>query len=117
MFNHGDMKRDFTYIGDIVSGVLAALDHPPADAGEAVPHRLYNIGNNRSEPLMRMIGLLEDALGKKAEIEFMPMQPGDVQETYADITAIRNDLGFRPETTIEVGIPKFVDWFRDYEGV
>ncbi len=116
VFNQGDMKRDFTYIDDIVSGVVAALDSPLSDTGDAAPHRVYNIGNNRSEPLMRMIGLLEDALGRKAEIEFLPMQAGDVQETYADITDIRNDLGFEPTMPIDQGIPKFVDWFRDYEG-
>ena len=117
VFNHGDMKRDFTYIDDIVAGVLAALDNPPMDAGETPPHRLYNIGNNRSEPLMRMIGLIEAALGRKAEIDFQPMQQGDVKESYADISAIQHDLGFAPTTPIDVGIPKFVDWFRDYEGV
>ena len=117
VFNHGDMKRDFTYIDDIVAGVLAALDSPPTDDGETPPHRLYNIGNNRSEELMRMIALIESALGRKAEIDFQPMQPGDVKETYADITPIRRDLGFVPTTAIDVGIPRFVDWFRDYEGV
>ncbi len=117
VFNHGDMKRDFTYIDDIVAGVLVALDSPPADDGGMPPHRLYNIGNNRSEELMRMIALIESALGRKAEIDFQPMQPGDVKETYADITPIRRELGFSPTTAIDVGIPKFVDWFRDYEGV
>jgi len=118
VFNNGDMSRDFTYIDDIVSGVLAALDKPPADGGEgSPPQRLYNIGNNNSEPLMRMIGLLEDALGIKAEIDFQPMQPGDVKETYADITSIRRDLGFAPSTTIDVGVPRFIQWFREYEGV
>ncbi len=129
VFNHGDMKRDFTYIDDVVSGVLAALDNPPAGgsngagrddrddhADGAAPHRLYNIGNHRSEELMRMISLLEEALGMKAEIDFQPMQPGDVKETYADITAIQRNLGFEPTTRIDVGIPKFVEWFRDYEG-
>ncbi len=117
VFNHGDMKRDFTYIDDIVSGVVAALDNPPAAGSSAAPHRLYNIGNHRSEALMRMIGLIEDALGKKAEMDFQPMQPGDVKETYADISAIQRDLGFQPATPIDVGIPKFVAWFNGYEGV
>jgi UDP-glucuronate 4-epimerase len=116
VFNHGDMKRDFTYIDDIVSGVIAALDHPPADDGGAAPHRVYNIGNHRSEPLMRMIGLLEQALGRKAVIDFQPMQPGDVKETFADIDAISRDLGYRPTTPIDVGVPRFVEWFRRYEG-
>ncbi len=113
VFNHGDMRRDFTYIDDIVSGVIASLDHPPtAQAG--APHRLYNIGNHRSEELMRMIEVLEGALGAKAEINFEPMQQGDVKETYADISAIQRDTGFEPTTPIEIGIPKFVEWYRDY---
>ena len=116
VFNHGDMKRDFTYVDDIVAGVIAALDNPPAAADGAAPHRLYNIGNNRPEPLMRMIGLIEQAMGRKAEIDFQPMQPGDVKETYADIEAIRRDLGYEPTTPIDVGVPKFVEWFKAYEG-
>ncbi len=118
VFNHGDMMRDFTFIDDIVAGVIAVLDNPPADGGEGQPpQRVYNIGNNKSEPLMRMIGLIEDALGKTAEIDFQPMQPGDVKESFADIDAISRDLGFRPTTPIDVGVPKFVDWFKRYEGV
>ena len=112
VFNNGDMKRDFTYIDDIVAGVIAALDHPPSS--NATPHRLYNIGNNRSEPLMRLIQVLEGALGAKARIDFAPMQPGDVKETFADISAIQRDLGFRPATPIDVGVPKFVEWYRAY---
>ena len=117
VFNHGDMMRDFTYIDDIVAGVLTVLDQPPEDDADAAPHRVYNIGNNRSEKLMRFIGLIEDALGQKAEIEFAPMQEGDVKETYADIDAIKSKFGFTPKTTIEEGIPKFVAWYRDYHGV
>ncbi|MFQ5534194.1 MAG: NAD-dependent epimerase/dehydratase family protein [Sphingomonadales bacterium] len=117
VFNHGDMRRDFTYIDDIVSGVVAALDHPPEDKGVTPPHKLYNIGDHRSEKLTRMIEVLEQALGQKAEIIFEPLQPGDVKETYADITAIQNDLGFQPSTPIEVGIPKFVNWYRTYHRV
>ena len=113
VFNNGDMKRDFTYVDDIVSGVVAALDKPPA-AGEGPPHRVYNIGNHKSEPLMRLIEILENALGAKAEINFEPMQPGDVKETYADISAIQKDLGFAPTTPIDVGIPKFVEWYKAY---
>ena len=122
VFNNGEMSRDFTYIDDIVTGVVAALDHPPADDGAAKPggshgpHALYNIGNNRPEPLMRLIALIEDACGKKAAIDFRPMQPGDVARTYADIDAIRRDLGYEPTTPIDVGIPAFVEWFRDYTG-
>jgi UDP-glucuronate 4-epimerase len=121
VFNDGDMRRDFTYIDDIVAGVLAALDAPPTDDGgddgEAAPHRLYNIGNNRAEELMRFIAVLEAAIGAKATIEVAAMQPGDVKETYADIAAIQRDLGFAPTTPIEEGVPKFVAWYRDYHGV
>ena len=122
VFNRGEMHRDFTYIDDIVNGVMAVLDHPPADdgavkpGGSVSPHALYNIGNNRPEPLMRLIGLIEQACGKDAVIDFQPMQPGDVVRTYADIDAIRNDLGYEPTTPIDVGIPAFVDWFRIYTG-
>ena len=118
VFNNGDMKRDFTYIDDITAGVVAALDNPPTDGGEdAPPQRLYNIGNHRAEQLTRLIEVLEDALGRKAERILEPMQPGDVKETYADIEAIRRDLGFEPSTPIDVGVPRFVDWFRDYHGL
>ncbi len=114
VFNRGDMSRDFTYIDDIVSGVLAALDRPPADDGKSPPHRLYNLGNNKSEPLMRFIELIEKAVGKKAEIDLQPMQPGDVEATYADIEASRRELDFAPKTPIDEGIPRFVSWYRDY---
>jgi UDP-glucuronate 4-epimerase len=114
VFNHGDMKRDFTYIDDIVSGVVAALDHAPDFPDGAPPHRVYNIGNHRAEPLLRFIEVIEQATGKKAQIELKPMQPGDVKETYADVSAIQRDLGFAPDTPIEVGIPRFVDWYRAY---
>lgn len=120
VFNQGDMHRDFTYIDDIVRGVVAALDRPPAadgqlkPGGSRAPHALYNIGNNRSEHLMRLIGLIEEACGKKALIDFQPMQPGDVPRTYADIDAIRADLGYAPTTPIDIGIPAFVEWYRSY---
>lgn len=123
VFNHGEMWRDFTYIDDIVAGVVAALDDPPADdgavkaGGSVKPHRLYNIGNNRSEHLMKVVGLLEEALGRKAEVQMLPMQAGDVERTYADISAIAADLGYAPTTSIEVGVPKFVEWYRGYHGV
>jgi UDP-glucuronate 4-epimerase len=112
VFNHGDMRRDFTYIDDIVNGVVAVIDGPPSD--KALPYRLYNIGNHRSEPLMRFIGLIEDSLGMKAEINFQPMQDGDVKETYADITALQEDFGFQPSTSIDQGIPRFVAWYREH---
>lgn len=117
IFNNGDMRRDFTYVDDVVEGVLAVLDAPPSGAGEAAPHRIYNIGNNRSEPLLRYVELLEKAIGRPAEKELAPMQPGDVKETYADIEAIRRDHGFEPKTSIDEGIPRFVAWYRDYHGV
>ena len=123
VFNNGEMYRDFTYIDDIIAGVIACLDSPPADDGEekaggsTKPHALYNIGNHKSEHLMKVIGLIEAACGRKAELEMLPMQPGDVPATFADIEAIRRDLGYEPTTSIEQGVPKFVEWFRDYRGV
>ena len=123
LFNGGQMHRDFTYIDDIVRGVVACLDSPPADNGELkaggskAPHALYNIGNSRSEDLMRVVELLEEATGRKALLEPKPMQPGDVKETYADISAIQRDLGFEPSTTIDQGVPNFVNWYREYHGV
>ena len=117
VFNNGDMKRDFTFIDDIVAGICAVLEGPPpAEAGKA-PHRVYNIGNNRSEPLMRMVEVLQAAIGVEAKIDFQPMQPGDVKETYADIDAIARDFGYQPTTPIDVGIPKFVSWYRTYRGL
>lgn len=120
VFNHGKMQRDFTFIDDIVAGVVAAHDNPPPDdgaekaGGSRAPHRLYNIGNHKSEELMRLIEVIEDACGKKAVVDLLPMQPGDVPATYADITAIAGDLGFAPTTTIEQGVPRFVSWYRQY---
>jgi UDP-glucuronate 4-epimerase len=123
LYNGGQMRRDFTYIDDIVAGVLATLDTPPSDdgvakaGGSAAPHALYNIGNNRGEDLMRVVELLELATGKKALLEPMPMQPGDVPETCADISAIERDHGFRPITAIDEGIPRFVDWYKSSHGL
>jgi UDP-glucuronate 4-epimerase len=120
LFNRGQMRRDFTYVDDIVSGVIACLDSPPVDdgslkaGGSTAPHALYNIGNSRSEDLMRVVELLEEATGKKALLEPQPMQPGDVKETYADISAIQRDLGFTPTTSIDEGVPRFVSWYREY---
>lgn len=120
IFNHGKMQRDFTYIDDIVAGVVAAHDSPPSDDGMAkaggskAPHRLYNIGNHKPEELLQLVALLEDACGKKAELQLMPMQPGDVVATYADISAIEGDLGFKPSTPLEIGVPRFVSWYRQY---
>jgi len=116
VFNNGEMRRDFTYIDDIVAGVLACLERPPADDGVEAPSRLYNLGNSRTESLMDFIAEIERALGRKAEIDFQPMQPGDVKETYADIEDTRRDFGFAPTTTIAEGIARFVAWYRDYHG-
>ena len=117
VFNHGDMARDFTYVDDIVKGVLATLDRPPAPADGSAPQAIYNIGNHQAEPLMKFLGVLEEAIGRKAEIQFEPMQPGDVPATYADVEALARDTGFTPSTPIEVGLPRFVEWFRAFHNV
>ncbi len=111
VFNHGEMWRDFTYIDDIVAGILAAVAHKPA---RTPPHAVYNLGNHKSEKLTDFIGTLERALGRKAEYVLEPMQQGDVARTYADIEASRRDLGFDPKTPISEGIPRFVKWYQDY---
>jgi UDP-glucuronate 4-epimerase len=117
LFNHGDMKRDFTYIDDIVAGVLAALDRPPAPDGQGVPARVYNLGNNRPNDLATFVRLIEQEMGRPAIVQLAPMQPGDVQATYADIEASRKDLGFQPVTPLEEGLPKFIAWYKRYHGV
>lgn len=114
VFNHGQMKRDFTYVDDIVSGVVAALAHAPARAGKKAPHRVLNIGNTRSENLMDFIHTIEEAVGKKAQVEFMDMQPGDVPETFADIEETTAITGFKPTTAIAEGVPRFVAWYKQY---
>jgi UDP-glucuronate 4-epimerase len=114
VFNYGEMRRDFTYIDDIVAGVVACLDRPPTGEGGTAPHRLYNLGNHRSEALMDFIAALEQALGKKAKLDLKPMQPGDVPATYADIEDSTRDLGFRPTVSIADGVPRFIAWYRDY---
>ena len=127
VYNHGKMKRDFTYIDDIVEGVARLTDKVPEpnlawngddpdSATSYAPYRLYNIGNNNPVDLMKFIGVLEDCLGKKAEKNLLPMQPGDVPETYADVDDLAEDAGFKPFTPIEEGIKKFVDWYREYYG-
>jgi UDP-glucuronate 4-epimerase len=123
LFNGGEMRRDFTYIDDIVRGVVACLDGPPADDGQVkaggstAPHALYNIGNSRSEDLMRVVELLEQETGRRALLDPMPMQIGDVKETFADISAIERDHGFKPATSIDEGVPRFVKWYREYHGL
>jgi UDP-glucuronate 4-epimerase len=123
LFNGGVMRRDFTYIDDIVRGVIACLDGPPADncevkaGGSTTPHAIYNIGNSKSEDLMRVVELLEQETGRKALLDPKPMQVGDVHETFADISAIERDHAFAPETSIDEGVPRFVAWYRDYYGL
>ncbi len=123
VFNRGKMQRDFTYVDDIVTGVLACSDKPPADdgaskpGGSIAPHCIYNIGNNKPEALMHFIETIEQATGKSAIKDYQPMQPGDVPATYADIDAIARDHDYAPTTALDVGIPKFVEWFRSYHGV
>jgi len=123
VFNHGRMKRDFTFVDDIVEGVIRtndtvpkpqAVPHDADDATTAAPYRVYNIGNNQPVELMHLIETLETVLGRKAEKNMLPMQPGDVQATYANIDALQRDVGFRPSTPIDVGVGKFVDWYKNY---
>jgi len=111
--NNGEMWRDFTYIDDIVDGVVRALDRT---ATGTPPHRLYNLGNHRCEKLTDFLAEIERALRKKAIIESRPLPPGDVLKTYADIEASTRDLGFKPTTPISVGVPKFIAWYRDFYG-
>ena len=123
LFNGGEMRRDFTYIDDIVRGVVACLDGPPADDGQVKaggstgPHVLYNIGNSRSEDLMRIVELLEQETGRKALLDPRPMHIGDMKETFADISAIERDHAFKPTIGINEGVPRFVTWYRDYHGL
>ena len=117
LFNNGDMRRDFTYIDDIIAGVISALGRIPLAAAGKAPHQLYNLGNNKPEPLLRFVRLLEHELGREATREMLPLQPGDVVETYAEIDRSRSDLGFAPLTSIDEGIPKFVEWFKKYHNV
>lgn len=120
VFNHGDMSRDFTFVDDVVAGTMAALDRPPkrgTSSGTAEPaHRIFNLGNNRPQPLLRFIEVIETSLGRKATIKHEPMPPGDVKATFADIDLAHRELGFAPKITIEDGIPRFVSWYLDYHG-
>ena len=113
VYNHGDLHRDFTWIDDVIAGVLAALARPPATSP---PHAIYNLGNHSSESIMHLIHVLEEATGISADIRLAPLQPGDVRETFADIETSRRDLGYEPSTSIDEGMPRFVAWFRDYHG-
>ncbi len=116
VFNQGKLLRDFTYVDDIVAGILGAIDRPADPVEGTVPHRLYNLGNNRPETVSRLVSVLEGAIGKAAIIRYEPMQAGDVTSTYADIEDSRRDLGFNPSTSLEQGIQRFVEWLRDYQG-
>ncbi len=127
VFNHGQMQRDFTFIDDIAEGTVKVLDNVPTASPSLVgtelklgsshaPYRIYNIGNHSPVALMEFIGTLEAALGLKAKKRFLPMQPGDVVTTYADVADLTHDTGFAPNTTLEAGLAKWVDWYRDYHG-
>ena len=128
MFNHGKMRRDFTFVDDIAEGTVRALDHVPqrtqrpADArnlqpgSSDAPYRVYNIGNHQPVELMDFIGTLERALGREAVKNFKPMQPGDVEATYADTEALRRDVGFEPRTPLAEGLGRWADWYRAYKG-
>jgi UDP-glucuronate 4-epimerase len=128
LFNHGDMLRDFTYIDDVVDGVISLLDKPaaPSDSFDPgcpradisnAPYRIYNIGNNRPEKLDTVVALLEETLGIRANKEHLPMQPGDVKETYADISALQQATGYTPKTSIDDGVKQFVAWYKKYHDV
>ncbi|MEA5509911.1 NAD-dependent epimerase [Crocosphaera sp. UHCC 0190] len=116
VFNNGKMRRDFTYIDDIVEGIIRVMNHIPKslDSGEGVAYKVYNIGNNQPVELLKFIEMLENSLGKKAMKNFLPMQPGDVPMTYADIDDLRGDVGFQPKTPLEVGLERFVSWYQRY---
>lgn len=114
IYNNGDMLRDFTYIDDIVTGVENILCNPPAKDENGAAYKIYNIGNNKPEKLMDYIAVLEKCLGREAKKEYLPMQPGDVYETYADVSELMQDYGFKPSTTIEEGLSRFAEWFLEY---
>lgn len=114
IYNYGEMYRDFTYIDDIVTGVENLLCNPPALDAKGAAYKIYNIGNNKPEKLLDYIEILEKCLGKEAKKEYLPMQPGDVPRTYADITELMEDFHFKPSTTIEEGLSRFAEWFKEY---
>lgn len=122
VYNQGKMRRDFTYVDDIVAGVLAALDRPPADdgakkpGGSISPHAVYNLGNNQPEELGALIAAIEASCGREAVRDYQQLQPGDVLETYADISASERDLGFAPRVSLADGVQRFVDWYRQWPG-
>ena len=114
VFNNGDMRRDFTYIDDIVTGVVNILPNAPKANEDGVQYKVYNIGNNQPENLMTFIETLEKALGMEAKKEFLPMQPGDVPQTYADVTELMKDFDFKPNTSLEYGLGEFAKWYKEY---
>lgn len=114
IYNNGDMMRDFTYIDDIVKGITNILPNPPAEIETGARYKVYNIGNNKPEKLMDYIETLEKHLGREAKKEFLPMQPGDVYQTYADVSDLMHDFDFKPSTSIDEGLGKFVTWFKEY---
>lgn len=114
IYNNGDMMRDFTYIDDIVKGITNILPNPPAEIETGARYKVYNIGNNKPEKLMDYIETLEKHLGREAKKEFLPMQPGDVYQTYADVSDLMHDFNFKPSTSIDEGLGKFVTWFKEY---
>lgn len=114
IFNYGDMYRDFTYIDDIVKGIETMLEYPPKRDENGVNFKIYNIGNNHPEKLMDFIAILEKCLGMKAVTELLPMQPGDVYQTYADVSKLSKDFGFKPDTPLEKGIKEFIKWYKEY---
>jgi len=127
VFNYGHHQRDFTFVDDIAAGVVGSLDRiaepnpdwdsaAPDPATSSAPYRIYNIGNNQPVPLMRYIEVLEQCLGREAEKNYLPMQPGDVPDTYADASDLANEVGYRPDTPVETGVQRFVDWYLDYYG-
>jgi UDP-glucuronate 4-epimerase len=117
VYNNGDMARDFTYVDDVVAGIMGALHKPPRPNDFGAPHRIYNLGNSRPVPLLDFIAVLEQALSRRAQMRFEPMQQGEVQSTFADISQSQAEFGYDPQTSIEAGVPRFVAWYKSYHNV
>nr|HPJ24442.1 NAD-dependent epimerase/dehydratase family protein [Bacillota bacterium] len=117
VFNNGDLYRDFTYIDDIIEGIMNIIPNPPKPDEDGVRHKIYNIGNNHPVKLIDFIHTLEEVIGKKAIIEYKPMQPGDVYTTYADVDDLVRDFNFKPNTSLKDGLTKFVEWYKDYYNI
>lgn len=114
IFNNGDLYRDFTYIDDIIQGMMRIIPNPPMENENGVRYKVYNIGNNKPENLLNFVEILEKCLGRKADKEFLPMQQGDVYQTFADVSELERDFGFKPDTSLEDGLTKFVEWYNQY---